>query len=144
MAGAGNGYPQPTWAVVIAAAGVLCLVVGGGYAIIQNQFKTMDDKIESNRRDIGLALSLREHAAYQHEQEGVNTQLRARLVALENEQRELLGHAAHNPVESKEVDGLSASVDKRIELVQQQINDINRQIAASVLQGFAAPHLPPH
>jgi hypothetical protein len=154
----GTSGPQLTWTNVVATVGVICVLSAGGYTIVQNQFsfvqqsarQTNEDilkQVELSRHEIELVraqyLSLREHVAYQHEQEIINTGFVARLTALENVQRDLLAHAAHNPVESKEVDGLSISVDKRIELVQQQINDINRQIAASVLQGFAIPHQPP-
>jgi hypothetical protein len=89
---------------------------------------------------------LREHAAYQHEQENINAAFRTRLTALETEQRSLIGHAAHDPVEGKQVDTLSAAIDKRFDATQQQINDINRQIAASILQpGYVhQPQLVPH
>jgi hypothetical protein len=149
--------PQLTWTNVVATVGVICVLSAGGYTIVQNQFafvrqsalQTNEDvlkQIELSRHEIELIrsqyLSLREHNAYLHEQETINQAFRTRITTDEGTLREILGRMAHTPVESKEVDGLSASVDKRIDLVQQQINDINRQIAASVLQGFATPHPP--
>jgi len=117
----GNGGPQLTWPAVFGAVGVFCLITGGGYAILQNQFNAANQ----------LDKSLREAA--QHEQEIVNKTFSDRLSALEIGQRELIAHAAHSPVEAKEVDGLSASVDKQIAALRSQIDDINRQIAASIL-----------
>jgi hypothetical protein len=105
--------PQLNWANVVTTAAVLCVMAGGGYKIIEVQFDELNKQIELNR---------------------------SRLTILEAEQKQLIAHAAHNPVEAKEVDQLSGSVDKRIELLQQQINDINRQIAASVLQNGYPSH----
>ena len=147
----GNSGPQLTWSVVIAAIGAFCVLAGGGYTIEQNQFNASDRRIDTHDKALELIraqyLSLREHAAYQHEQEAINGSVTARLNVLESAQREIIAHAARNPIEAREVDQLSASFDKRYEAVQVQINDINRQIAASILiqpQGYAHPQqLPP-
>jgi hypothetical protein len=144
------GGPQLTWSVVIASVGAFCVLAGGGYTIIQNQFNATDKRIEIHEKALesirAQYLSLREHIAFQREQEAINTAVTARLNVLESGQRELISHAARVPVEGKEVDILSASIDKRFEAAQQQINDINRQIAASILiqpQGYAHPAPPP-
>lgn len=149
--------PQLTWTNILATIGVICVMAGGGYTIVQNQFEyvrqsarqTNDDlvkQIELVRHEIELIhsqyLSLREHSANLQEQENANNAFRARLTVQETVQRELLSHSAHSPVEAKEVDVLSAAIDKRFDAVQQQINDINRQIAASILTPGASLHLP--
>jgi hypothetical protein len=134
----------------------MCVLVAGGYTIIQNQFdfvrqsskqanEDMLRQIEQIRHEIELTrseyLSLREHAAYKQEQENANNAFRSRISSLEGVERDLLSHAAHNPVEAKEVDVFAAATDKRFEAVQQQINDINRQIAASILAPGGVLHM---
>jgi hypothetical protein len=151
----GTSGPQLTWANVFVAIGVICVMVGGAYKIIEVQFdfvkqssdasfSELSKQIALNRLDIERTrteyLSLREHNAFQEAIQGTLSGLRARVSVLEVDQKELIGRAAHSPVEAKEVDALSGSVDKRIELLQQQINDINRQIAASVLQNGYPQH----
>jgi hypothetical protein len=144
MAGVASGDgPQLTWSTVIAAIGVLAVIAGGAYQIVETQFTDQAKQTDLIRRELEQVreqyLTLREHIAYQQEQKTVNESVGARLTFLEVGHRDLLAHGARTPVEAKEVDGLSASVDKRIDLLQQQLNDINRQIAASVLQGFTNP-----
>jgi hypothetical protein len=158
---ASNTGPQLTWTNVVATIAVIAVLSGGGYKIIEAQFEyvrqsasAMDanlfKEIELNRRSLELIhsdyLTLREHIAYQHEQEVINATFTSRFVALENVQRDLVAHGAHAPIEAREVDQLATAIDKRFDAAQQQINDINRQIAASILPGYS-PHvmtLPPH
>lgn len=151
----GNGGPQLTWTNVIATIAVIAVLSGGGYKIIEAQFEyvrqsaltTATDlakQIEQNRHALELIqtqyLTLREHLASQHEQSVINESFTSRFIALENQTHELVSHGARMPIESREVDQLSAAIDKRFDAAQQQINDINRQIAASILQpGF--PHV---
>jgi hypothetical protein len=123
----------------------ICVIASGGYAIIEAQFEfvrqsaavnvtDLQKQIDHLLRDQNKYLALREFAASQHEQEVVNASFIARFIALETAQRDIISHGARSPVESTTVDVLSASIDKRFEAAQQQINDINRQIAASILQ----------
>jgi hypothetical protein len=147
--------PQITWANIVSIGILASVVVGGGYAILQAQFGFVDKlastqatelvkQIELERSEIALVrseyLSLREHAAYQHEQEIINTAFRLRLTALETEQRDLIAHSARNPIEAREMDQLSASFDKQISSLRSQIDDINRQIAASILHPAPIPN----
>lgn len=145
--------PQLTWANILAGIVAIGLLVGGGYTIIQNQFEyvrqsarqTNDDvlkQIELIRHGNEQLLSLREHAANMQEQENANNAFRSRLTVQETALRDLLARTARAPVEAKEVDVLSAAIDKRFEAVQQQINDINRQIAASILTPGGVLHVP--
>jgi TolA-binding protein len=145
----GGEGPQLTWSNIVATIAVLCVMAAGAYKIVESEFEfvrsssgasvaQLTAQIIQNRHDIEKIrdeyLSLREHASSQASQDSDIGMIKSRLFTLEAEQRGLIGRAAHVPVESKEVDQLSSSVDKRIDLLQQQINDINRQIAASVLQ----------
>jgi hypothetical protein len=148
--------PQLTWTNITASIGVLCVMSAGAYAIIENQFSFVQEsarqtnenllkQIELSRHEIELIhsqyLSLREHIAYQQEQSDINVAFSARLATLETVTRDLLSRSAHSPVEAKEVDVFSAATDKRFDAVQQQINDINRQIAASILTPGGVLHL---
>ena len=144
-----NSGLQLTWTNVLASLGAVSVMAGGAFKLIEVQFEYVQQlhdraMIEVNRQlTIGSKdveelkreyLTIREHNAYKQAQDDALTSLRNRLVILEATERDLIGHAAHTPVEGKEVDALSVSIDKRVELLQQQINDINRQIAASILQ----------
>lgn len=137
--------PQLTWSVVISAIGAFCVLTGGGYTIIQNQFNAVARRIDTNEKDIQRFelhyLTLREHAAFQREQEAINIAVADRIKALETAQREIISHSARSPIESREMDQLSSAFDKRFEGMQQQINDINRQIAASILLHPSPPAL---
>lgn len=161
MAAASNGGPQLTWINVIATITVIAVLSGGGYKIIEAQFEyvrqsavttstDLSREIELNRRALELIrsdyLTLREHVAYQHEQDIVNNSFISRFIALENQTHELVSHGARAPIEAREIDQLATAIDKRFDAAQQQINDINRQIAASILPGYS-PHVitqPPH
>lgn len=150
--------PQLTWTNVVATIAVICVIAGGGYKIVESQFDyvrqssdasflDISKQIQENRADIKNIrdgyLTLREHNSFKQALDDSLVAVGSRLTVLETEQRELLGHSAHSPVEAKEVDQLSISVDKRFELIQQQINDINRQIAASILQNGIPAQRPP-
>jgi hypothetical protein len=150
--------PQLSWTNIIASVVMIAVLVTGGYKIIESEFDyvrqssaasfaDLNKQIMQNRADIAKVrdeyLTLREHSANQQGDSDVNIALRNRLSTLEAQQHDLIAHQAHVPVEGKEVDQLSASVDKRFELLQQQINDINRQIAASVLQSGTPIHPAP-
>jgi hypothetical protein len=165
MAIPGTKSPELTWTNITASIGVMCVMAAGAYAIIENQFAFVQEsarqtnenllkQIELSRHEIELIhsqyLSLREHIAYQQEQSNVNISFAGRINTLETVTRDLLARSAHSPVEAKEVDVFSAATDKRFDAVQQQINDINRQIAASILTPGGVLHLqqpsvlPPH
>jgi hypothetical protein len=126
--------PQLTWSVVIAGILAFCALSAGFFTIVQGQFNASDRRIEANEREIEKRLTLREHLAYLQEQKTVNESFIVRLSVLETEQRSLIAHAARNPIEAREVDQLSAAFDKQIAAMRSQIDDINRQIAASILQ----------
>ena len=140
--------PQLTWTSVVLTAGVVFAAVGGGYAIVQNQFSFVRQLSDANFADISKQiaantaditrireefLTLREHRAFEEAQQGSLTAMRARLTVLEAEEKDIIAHAAHTPVEAREIDQLSAKIDALILSMQNEINDVNRQIAASLI-----------
>ena len=48
---------------------------------------------------------------------------------------DIIAKSARNPVEGAELTALVGAIDKRLDVVQAQIADINRQIAAAILLG---------
>jgi flagella basal body P-ring formation protein FlgA len=156
VASTSTSPPQLTWTNVVATITVMCVLAAGGYTIVENQFAFVQQSARQANEDLlkqlqqihheleliqSQYLTLREHAAYQKEQENANNAFRTRIGTMEAIERDLLSHSAHSPVEAKEVDVFSAATDKRFEAVQQQINDINRQIAASILTPGGVLHL---
>jgi septal ring factor EnvC (AmiA/AmiB activator) len=61
------------------------------------------------------------------------TDLKNRVIILEQEQKELLTRTAHDPVEQKTIDATNAATAKEIDQIQAEITDINRQIAAALI-----------
>ena len=62
----------------------------------------------------------------------VEAELKARLSLIEAQQTNILSKMAHDPVEAKTFEAVSKATDDRVTLLQNSINDINRQIAAVV------------
>jgi len=140
--------PQLTWTSIVLTAGVACVIIGGAYAIVENEFThvrqssdvafvDVSKQIAANTADIAKMreeyLTLREHRAFEEAQQASLTAMRARLTVLEAEEKDIISHSAHTPVEAREIDQLSAKLDALILSMQNQINDINRQIAASLI-----------
>lgn len=94
------------------------VVVGGFYKILEAQFDSINTQI----------------ALLRHDTEQLRDALTARILVLEAEQRDILSHAAHSPVEAQQVNDLSHSMDARMQTMQGQIDDINKQIAASIVR----------
>jgi DNA-binding transcriptional regulator GbsR (MarR family) len=136
--------PQLTWATIFTALGVFCVMVAGGYAIIEGQFDSVQKsstvtfenfsrQIQQNRSDIER---IREEYFTVREEillEDVISDIKKQIKTLEDGQRDLISHAAHSPVEAQQVVDLSHSIDARIATMQGQIDDINKQIAASII-----------
>jgi len=87
---------------------VTVVALGGGavWAVSQNQFANTDKTIS----DIGR-----------------------RLAIVEATQAMLITKLAHDPVEDKTFQAVSKATDDKILLLQNQITDINRQIAAALI-----------
>jgi predicted nucleic acid-binding Zn-ribbon protein len=143
-----SAAPQLTWTNIISGLGLLVLLVGGGYAIIDGRFDSVQKtsgvtfadlsrQIQENRDDIkGIRqefFTLREEQLLSKAIESTFADLRNRIAVLETAQRDLISHAAHSPVEASQVQDLSHTLDSRLATMQGQIDDINKQIAASII-----------
>ena len=106
----GNGIPSGT---LIAAIVVVIMALGGGWTLMQSQFSGVAKTQENAETSI-------------KERESV---LLERIKALEENQR----RQAREPVEKATLDAINSATDKRIDLIQAQITDINRQIAAALI-----------
>lgn len=129
-----SGDPQISWMTVVGAVAVVGLMSGAQWAVSQTQFANVD-KIEVSDRAQATAFYV---------------ELRDRLTAVERKQVEIIEKLAHDPVEARTFQAVSDATDKRIDLIQAQITDINRQIAAALIiidnnnaQKRATPTLPP-
>jgi hypothetical protein len=78
-------------------------------------------------------LTKAEHNAYLHGVEGELATIKERVATIQRIQGERASKLAHDPVEQKTVDAINSAIDKRIDLIQSQITDINRQIAAALI-----------
>jgi len=88
------------------AVTVVALGVGALWAVSQNQFANTEKTIS----DLGR-----------------------RLAIVEATQSTLITRLAHDPVEDKTFQAVSKATDDKILLLQNQITDINRQIAAALI-----------
>jgi hypothetical protein len=88
------------------AVTVVALGVGALWAVSQNQFANTDKTISDLSR---------------------------RLAIVEATQATLITKLAHDPVEDKTFQAVAKATDDRIVLLQNQITDINRQIAAALI-----------
>jgi hypothetical protein len=150
---------QRSWTNIGVGAAIAVSFVAAGWTIFQNEFSSIKETATADRiqtaRDIAEIkdnyLTKAEHRAYSG---GVAEQLsgiRLRLVSLETMLTAIQPRLAHDPVEDRTFQAVSIASDKRIDLIQAQITDINRQIAAALIiidnnAGFTrkvAPALPP-
>ena len=91
---------------LVSAATILAMAFAGTWALFQSQLGSMEHEL---------------------------TELRGQLHDLEERQIQIIAKSAHEPVEKLTVDANDAASDKRIDLIQSQITDINRQIAAALI-----------
>lgn len=61
------------------------------------------------------------------------TRMQDQLHDVQERQIKLISSEAHEPVEKATIDANNVANDKRIDLIQGQITDINRQIAAALI-----------
>ena len=88
------------------AVTVVALGVGALWAVSQNQFANTEKTIS----DLGR-----------------------RLAIVEATQTNIASRLAHDPVEDRTFQAVAKATDDRITLLQNQITDINRQIAAALI-----------
>jgi len=137
--GGSNGDPQLSWMTVISMIGLVALLFGGSWAVFQTQFANVEELIKTDRAQsvsnfnelknelIVLRGAITGEKRFEELLKRVDTQ----------EQRilDIIAKSARNPVEGGEVTALVSAIDKRLDVVQAQIADINRQIAAAILLG---------
>ena len=85
---------------------IVALGVGALWAVTQNQFSNTDKTIS----DLGRRLAIAEAT-----------------------QAIIISKQAHDPVEDSTFQAVSKATDDRVTLLQNQITDINRQIAAALI-----------
>lgn len=107
--------PPRSWLTI--AVTVVALLVGAEWAVSTSQFSNVYKAIDENR----FELVRRE------------TELKGRVALIEAQQLAMLSRLAHDPVEDRTFQAVAKATDDRINLLQNQISDINRQIAAALI-----------
>jgi hypothetical protein len=151
----GKGDIQLSWMTVVGAGTVVGLMAAAGWTIFQNEFANVKDAASTDRKQSALYyntnrddlirreteikstldryLSKDEHRAFL---DGIIRDINAlkeRIDTIQRIQEERAAKLAHDPVEQKTIDAINSATDKRIDLIQAQITDINRQIAAALI-----------
>ena len=132
----GKGGPEFSWQTIVGVLTAVALVWGAQWTIFQTQFANVEKVASADRAQItelkvqlDKYLMIREHDEYR---KGVTTQiddLLRHIVVLEAAQAK----SAHEPVEAQTFQAVSKATDDRVTLLQNSINDINRQIAAALI-----------
>lgn len=151
----GKGGPELSWQTIVGALSGMAILGAAGWTIFQNEFASFQAAAVADRAHVvqlqasfGKYLTIREHDEYRS---GIRVQLdelRARTATVEA----AVAKGAREPVEDKTFQAVSKATDDRITLLQSQITDINRQIAAALIiidqnaagiQRRPTPQLPP-
>jgi hypothetical protein len=151
----GKGDIQLSWMTIVGAGTVVGLMAAAGWTIFQNEFASVKEIAASDRKQAVVYyntnrddlirreteikstfdkyLTKDEHRAFL---DGITrdvTTLKERVDMIQRIQAERSTKIAHEPVEQKTVDAINSAIDKRIDLIQAQITDLNRQIAAALI-----------
>jgi len=156
------GDPQISWMTIVGAISVVGLMTTGQWIVNRVQFDNIDKVATATNERLDKYLTKDEYKAYLAGEVTRFDSLSARVTTLEQQQVTTLSKLAHSPVEQATVDAINSAVDKRIDLIQQQITatsqanqaqiaDLNRQIAAALIiidnnaasPRKSAPTLPP-
>jgi hypothetical protein len=156
---ASDGGPSLSITNILSVASVLILAFGGGWTLFQSQIAGIQKQIDlvNEHRSEDISVILRRLDAVDTKTEKINDTLRSditgnlvsrnefvqfgeRFVTLKeiamktaSELSDLKSHTARNPVDKDTTDATTNAIDKRIDLIQAQITDINRQIAAALI-----------
>jgi hypothetical protein len=136
--------PHFTWANIATTLMLAVTLAAAGWTIFQTQFSNVEktataDRIQTAhdiaelKTNFDKYLTTAEHKAYIG---GIADQLSGislRLVSLETTLTAIQPRLAHDPVEDRTFQATVIASDKRIDLIQAQIQDINRQIAAALI-----------
>jgi len=136
MANEKNSGPELSWQTIVGAITAIALLSAAQWTIFQNQFASVEKTETTDRAqlaDLRAALdkylTIREHTEYRSGVVAQNDDMMRRLAVLETSQAK----AAHDPVEKPTFEAVAKATDDRITLLQNQITDINRQIAAALV-----------
>lgn len=103
----------------------------------QNEFIQFEQRLDSVLKRLDIVEATRPTTGeLKGTADGLSAQfatLNARVVQLESRAYEAARSAARNPVEAGELTVTISAIDKQLNVVQQQMADINRQIAAALL-----------
>jgi hypothetical protein len=151
----GKGDVQLSWMTIVGAGTVVGLMAAAGWTIFQNEFANVKETAAEDRRQsalyyntnrddlirreteikatFNLYLTKDEHRAFLDGVARDISTLKNRLDMVQRIQEERSSKLARDPVEQKTIDAINTATDKRIDLIQAQITDINRQIAAALI-----------
>ena len=108
---------QVSWIAVGASVTIVGLLWGAQWQESQTEFANVAKIEEADRAATIRSFELQ----------------RQRVIALENEQAAIRERTAHDPVESRTFDATIQAIEKQIDQIQIQIQDVNRQIAAALI-----------
>ncbi len=135
-----KGGPELSWQTIVGALTAVALLGAAQWTIFQTQFSNVEKTAAADRAQVeilkaGMAtyLTLREHGEYRDAVGGRLDDLRRRVMVLESAKDSIIGKLAHDPVESGTFQAVAKATDDRVTLLQNQITDINRQIAAALI-----------
>jgi len=119
---------ERSWATISVGAAVAASFVAAGWTIFQNEFTSIKETATADRNQTSIYYN-----ANKDELVRVTAELKARLTALEERQAMIISKMAHDPVEDRTFQAVIAAFGKQLDQTQQQIADINRQIAAAII-----------
>src|ERR1700680_3583284 len=129
-----------SWQTIVGAGVVVGLMTAAQGTIFQNEFSSVKETAAADRSHVAELkitfdkyLTKAEHEAYLAGVKTDITTIREAISTIQRIQGERATKLAHDPVEQKTVDAINSAIDKRIDLIQSQITDINRQIAAALI-----------
>lgn len=108
-----NGDPQMSWTTVAGAVAIVGLMNSAQWVVMRTQFDNVTHTQETSESTI-------------RDRDRI---LLDRIVVLEAQGRV----QAHDPVEKATIDVIVDAINKRDDLFQAQITDLNRQIAAALI-----------
>jgi hypothetical protein len=118
---------------IVGAITVVGLMTAAQWTVNQIEFAHVEQANAATTAALDKYLTRDEFKAYLTGEVAHFDGLSARVTILERQQAETFSRLAHDPVENRTFQAVSAAIDKRIDLIQAQITDINRQIAAALI-----------
>ena len=129
-----------SWQTIVGALTAVALLAAAQWAIFQTQFANVEKSATNDRTHIeelsgqlDKYLTIREHSEYRAATAAQLDDMRQRVATLETARVAILDRLAHDPVENATFQAVAKATDDRVNLIQSQINDINRQIAAALI-----------